>query len=373
MPSFIPALGRLAALVSIAGLTACAPAVPIGELAPSSSRITNEGRDADLQVLDEWSARLRALSASPAPDSLPPRESAGDRTHSLAMAKAWLDFARDEYVRSPASPVVDEAFAQARRIIEDGEEGRPLLPERTSLVLGTTRVRGDLWMRLERLRAYTAAEPALLGEASVLLVRAGRVPIPGDTTVCDPAPFLARAEDVLGELVASLEPRERVLVLAGTPAVTHTRLAMASPPVPVIVRSVHFALDRDSLGPAGRQVLDLLVGSLRNREGVVIELQGFADPRGSAAYNVELSRRRALAVQRYLEQRTTAVARFDIKPVGRARQTAGSDRVQLARDRRVDLRVILRDGSEARRTDELDGDLQLEAERRARARAGDGR
>lgn len=359
-------------LALAATLVACAPAVPHGELAPVAHRSTNQMRHADLQVLDDWTVRLRALEGDAAGDSLPRRAADPGRSRALAMAAAWLAFARDEYVRAPASPVVDAAFAQARRIITDGEAGRPMLMGEAPLVLGTVRVRSDLWSQLERLRTYSHLEPAVLGEVAVLLVRAGRVSIPGDPTVCDPAPFLARAEQVVGEMVATLGRGEKEIMLAGMPAaVAPPRVQAKRIPMPVLVRSVHFALDRDSVGPAGRQILDVLVRSLDGRAGVVIELQGFADPRGSAAYNVALSRRRALSVQRYIEERSTAVARFDIRPLGSARTgAAGTDRVQLARDRRVDLRVILPDGSESQRTDELDGDLQLERERPPERRTG---
>lgn len=348
--------------------TACAPAVPIGELAPVEYRSRNQDRDADLQVMDEWALRLQSLGRR-GPDTLAQHEHDAVRERALASAAAWLTFARDEYVRAPASPVVDAALGQAKRIIVDGEEGRPLLPEPVPLVLGTRLVRNDLWTRLDRLGAYSQLDPALLGETAVMLVRAGRVPIPSDSSVCDPAPFLARAEQALAGLVAALPPRQQQRVLTGTDAPS-TRMAVRPTPMPVIVRSVHFALDRDSLGPAGREVLDLLAESLRNREGVVVQLQGFADPRGSAAYNLALSRRRALAVQRYLETRTQAVARFEVRPAGRARLTAeGSDRVQLARDRRVELRVVFNDGSQAVKADEIEGDLQLEADRRDGRRA----
>lgn len=332
---------------------ACAPRVPDGALTPRPERTTNEARLVDLQVFDAWNERILTLMTSP------PGEAADARrvVAALAAADAWLAFARDEYVREPRSIVVDEALAHARAMVEALERGAPLEVS-PRLVTGTARVHEELWAGFEAVRARDA-EPALLAESAVLLVRAGRVPAPGETTVCDPAPFVARLRDNLAILAATTRPRIPAVVVEATPT---SRKEVA-------IRSVFFALDSDTISRAGREMLDGLVSSLEGHHGVTIELRGFADPRGSAAYNVALARRRATAVQQYLAARTLAITTFDIRPVGRARAAADlSDLTGLARDRRVDLRVVLPDGTEATRAESLEADLQVEARRRASRR-----
>lgn len=330
------------AFAAAALASACAAPVPPGGLSPPAHRNTNEAREVDLRVLDAWGDRLGALMASADGSGPAGRE----RLRALGMADAWLAFARDEYVRLPSSPIVDTTFARARAAIEASERGMPA-DTQPLLVIGTERKHQTLWVELARLAASPDADPAVFGETTVLLVRAGRVPIAGDTLSCDPAPFLARAMRNLQALAAatrpSAEPRRR-------------------PPV----RSVYFGLDSDTIPAVARRMLDDLAELLDRNPGVRVELEGLTDPRGTSSYNLELAQRRALAIQQYLAARTLGVSEFEVRPLGRAREQADlRDIVGLARDRRVDVRVILPDGREAAREDALDGDLQVEPVRPA--------
>lgn len=64
---------------------------------------------------------------------------------------------------------------------------------------------------------------------------------------------------------------------------------------------VHFEFDRAAIRPADRPVLDRYAAVVEEHyRGATITVEGFADPAGSAAYNLELSRRRARAVASYL-------------------------------------------------------------------------
>lgn len=64
---------------------------------------------------------------------------------------------------------------------------------------------------------------------------------------------------------------------------------------------VHFEFDRAAIRPADRAVLDRYAAVVeKHYRGATITVEGFADPAGSAAYNLELSRRRARAVASYL-------------------------------------------------------------------------
>jgi peptidoglycan-associated lipoprotein len=64
---------------------------------------------------------------------------------------------------------------------------------------------------------------------------------------------------------------------------------------------VHFEYDSSELREGDRPVLDRFASVVTEYyPGALITVEGFADPSGSAAYNLQLGRRRAEAVQEYL-------------------------------------------------------------------------
>jgi OmpA family len=140
----------------------------------------------------------------------------------------------------------------------------------------------------------------------------------------------------------------------------------------VRTRPVHFALDKDELSVASRALLDKVAAALREHPGLVVVLEGHTDPRGSVAYNLDLSRRRARAVHRYLEGTGLDVSRIDVKGLGlAARRTTGTSREAYALDRRVMVRFSMEDGTPIAETEEL-LDVQVEEARREAARRAGG-
>jgi outer membrane protein OmpA-like peptidoglycan-associated protein len=112
-------------------------------------------------------------------------------------------------------------------------------------------------------------------------------------------------------------------------------------PEPLILRiprRVHFALDRATISPESAALLDEIAAALREYPFLTVELVGHTDPRASDAYNQELGRRRALAVRNYLLDSGIAPERLTIRSAGEMqRRTTGSDRIDYARDRRVEF------------------------------------
>lgn len=112
-------------------------------------------------------------------------------------------------------------------------------------------------------------------------------------------------------------------------------------PQPVILRvptNVHFALDRSDISPESAAVLDQVAQVLREYPFLTVELQGHTDPRASAAYNLALGNRRALAVRNYLLAQGIDPARMTIRSFGEEqRRTTGTDVLDYARDRRVEI------------------------------------
>jgi outer membrane protein OmpA-like peptidoglycan-associated protein len=100
----------------------------------------------------------------------------------------------------------------------------------------------------------------------------------------------------------------------------------------------------------GRQQLDQLVaGQVGNLKRYFIAVQGFTDKTGSAEYNLNLSRRRAEAVQTYLvAQHNVPVFRIQIVGLGKDKpindQKTRDDR---GKNRRVEVTIFDADANQA--------------------------
>jgi outer membrane protein OmpA-like peptidoglycan-associated protein len=125
------------------------------------------------------------------------------------------------------------------------------------------------------------------------------------------------------------------------PAPPTPPISIEPPPAPLriqVPRNVHFALDKSLISPASAIVLDRIAQVLRQYPVIVIEIQGHTDPRASDEYNLALGRRRALAVRNYLLRQGVAPERMTIRSLGkRQRVSEGTDRLDYARDRRVEI------------------------------------
>jgi OmpA-OmpF porin, OOP family len=76
------------------------------------------------------------------------------------------------------------------------------------------------------------------------------------------------------------------------------------PPPPkgdIRLQGVTFATNSAQLTPESDTVLDTTIASLKSYPELVIEVRGYTDSRGSAAYNLKLSQRRAESVMQYLQ------------------------------------------------------------------------
>jgi outer membrane protein OmpA-like peptidoglycan-associated protein len=117
---------------------------------------------------------------------------------------------------------------------------------------------------------------------------------------------------------------------------------------------VLFAFDKSTLSTAAKSSLDKIVARVQESPSAVVELAGFTDRVGSPYYNLDLSRRRAWAVQRYLIEHN--VPARSIHTVGLGQENApqgmeGGEKVTAKAahhkgsdynpaDRRVNIRVF---------------------------------
>ncbi len=107
--------------------------------------------------------------------------------------------------------------------------------------------------------------------------------------------------------------------------------------------SVYFDFDKTNLKDQGMTELEEVARALKADSNAVLELQGFADPRGSDRYNNLLTRERVDAVVRYLVQRHGIdLRRIHAVGMGKEVRAAGEKATKdsLAKSRRVDVHLL---------------------------------
>jgi len=105
---------------------------------------------------------------------------------------------------------------------------------------------------------------------------------------------------------------------------------------------VYFEPDRTEIRAVGVSELDDVARLLQADPNALVELQGFADPRGTDRHNDELARERVEAVARYLVRhgidlrqiRAIGMGKVDVAPGGSLNSDA------LANARRVEVRLL---------------------------------
>jgi outer membrane protein OmpA-like peptidoglycan-associated protein len=105
--------------------------------------------------------------------------------------------------------------------------------------------------------------------------------------------------------------------------------------------SVLFGFDRSELNAEAKSKLDGFADKIKAQKKYVIEVQGFTDPSGGNSYNLELSRRRATAVVRYLTlNHNVPLRRIQMLGVGSEAPSADNKtRAGRQQNRRVEVKV----------------------------------
>lgn len=107
-------------------------------------------------------------------------------------------------------------------------------------------------------------------------------------------------------------------------------------------RSIYFDFGQASVRDEGITELDEVARALKANPNAVVELHGWADPRGSERYNYRLTRERVDAVTRYLvERHGIELRRIHAVGMGKvklAARQAGRD--AFAKSRRVEIRLL---------------------------------
>jgi len=103
---------------------------------------------------------------------------------------------------------------------------------------------------------------------------------------------------------------------------------------------VTFAVDSTTISPSFQATLDKVASSMQQYPNSLIDIYGHTDSTGSAAYNMDLSKRRADAVARYLEMRGVSAARIQTQGMGENYPVASNDTAEgRALNRRVEIKI----------------------------------
>jgi OOP family OmpA-OmpF porin len=109
----------------------------------------------------------------------------------------------------------------------------------------------------------------------------------------------------------------------------------------VILRSINFQLNSDRLTVPSQQTLDEVAQALIAQPELEVEIDGYTDSTGSAAYNLRLSQRRAEAVKNYLVAKGVKAQALTAKGYGASRPIASNKTAEgRAQNRRVEFVVL---------------------------------
>jgi outer membrane protein OmpA-like peptidoglycan-associated protein len=106
--------------------------------------------------------------------------------------------------------------------------------------------------------------------------------------------------------------------------------------------TVHFKANKSDLLPEAMSALDELAGQIRDRNGFILEIQGFASSEGHPTRNDVLSEERCESVRRYLAERhNIPLFRMSMLGFGTARPVATNDTLEgREQNRRVEVRLL---------------------------------
>jgi outer membrane protein OmpA-like peptidoglycan-associated protein len=112
---------------------------------------------------------------------------------------------------------------------------------------------------------------------------------------------------------------------------------------------VNFKFDSFELTPEAESALDALASQIKDRNGFILEIEGFADAKGTDLYNNQLAAKRADAVRRYLAERhLVPLFRMHVIGLGKVRPVADNSTEEgRAQNRRVEIRLLTRNAATA--------------------------
>lgn len=107
-----------------------------------------------------------------------------------------------------------------------------------------------------------------------------------------------------------------------------------------LLEPVFFAFDQSAIQPAERPKLQAAQEYLSRNPQHRLLLEGHADWRGTAEYNLGLGERRAGAARQYLTSLGVEASRIETSSKGDLEATENANDTQMAQDRRVEIIIL---------------------------------
>lgn len=179
------------------------------------------------------------------------------------------------------------------------------------------------------------------GGSSVAVVATQPAPEPPKTAEPEPPPSATApagstvaAVDTTPPPAATPEPT----VVEPPPTPPSPPPAVASGDKPGTIKDVAFEIDSNLLTFAAKDTLDDVVRKLKADSGLKVHIRGHSDQLGSREHNLELSRKRAAAVENFLLANGVPHSRITTEAVGGSKPADASNTpTAWARNRRVEL------------------------------------
>lgn len=109
----------------------------------------------------------------------------------------------------------------------------------------------------------------------------------------------------------------------------------------ILLKNIYFEFDKDELMPRSYVELNKLLKLMRDNPKLSIEIVGHTDALGDDIYNLDLSRRRAKAVMKFLQDHKISKNRLRSKGEGEVKPIAGNETEEgRAQNRRVEFIVL---------------------------------
>jgi outer membrane protein OmpA-like peptidoglycan-associated protein len=107
-----------------------------------------------------------------------------------------------------------------------------------------------------------------------------------------------------------------------------------------VIKGIFFDVDKDTIKPRSRATLDAAVKVLKEFPGVKVEIIGHTDSDGDRDHNVDLSKRRAEAVKKYLSDKGVDGGRISTRGAGPDEPIADNKTAKgKAQNRRIEFKL----------------------------------
>jgi outer membrane protein OmpA-like peptidoglycan-associated protein len=251
--------------------------------------------------------------------------------YALAKARAWLEFALDEYHDKDHTGIVQDARDEAAAILKQLDLAPGHDASATPHPYASERVREDLWSQVAALKQHPqfACAQQKTAELEVQLVWTGHEKWESGWHHAEP--YARIAENLLAEATLAADACiPKPVVTPGAAPVPAERIIVEKR---TLATDALFAFNRhgvEYLVWGGKKKLNALATELKTWSALErIQLSGHTDRLGSDRYNQTLSQRRADAIKRYLvkqgiaAERIVTVGQGEAQPIVQCRAQRG--------------------------------------------------